>query len=154
MKIDSYEPFHIGSKFIYYVNRSALMSKIYDYYESINQKKDEALFDLNKEVIEKDIVISPKLNIVTKRKTKTSIQINFGADALNVVGNNFRTKIVQYDGIEGIYENKSSHENIIIPTRITVKPDMKVSILEIDNSSNNSRFINCNEQNNDILINF
>jgi hypothetical protein len=85
MKVDSYEPFHIGSKIIYYVDRRILINKIYNYYEEKN-KEENNIFDLNKEIVEREVVISPKINIVTNKENKTNVQMNYVSDALNVTG--------------------------------------------------------------------
>ena len=82
MKIESYEPFHIGSKFIYYVDKGYVIGKLYDYYER-NKKTG---FNLNKDVLKGDKLLSPFLDIITNPEEKLLIQMNLSANALNVIG--------------------------------------------------------------------
>lgn len=82
MEIESYEPFHIGSKFRYYVD-NLILAKLYEYYEK-NKKKD---FELNSDILSGDKYISPIINIITNKKEKLTIQLNLSANALNYIGN-------------------------------------------------------------------
>ncbi len=82
MIIESYEPFHVGSKFRYYVD-NLILAKLYEYYEK-NKKKD---FELNSDILSGDKYISPILNIITNKKEKLTIQLNLSANALNFIGN-------------------------------------------------------------------
>jgi len=81
--IESYEPYHIGSKIASYVNNRSLATKIYEHFE----KKEENNIDLNEEIFSRESLLSPVVNILTKKKEKVAIQLNLAANALNVVGN-------------------------------------------------------------------
>lgn len=83
MKIESYEPFHIGSKFIYYVDKAHLLGKLYEYYEN----NMEEGFKLNADVLKGDQSFLPIFNIITNPKEKLTLQMNLSSNALNVIGN-------------------------------------------------------------------
>ncbi|TXT61578.1 MAG: hypothetical protein BAJALOKI2v1_20031 [Promethearchaeota archaeon] len=83
MKIESYEPFHIGSKFLYYVDKGHLLGKIYEYYET---NLDEG-FELNSNILRGEQSFLPIFNILNNPKKKLTLQMNTSANALNVIGN-------------------------------------------------------------------
>lgn len=89
MKIESYEPFHIGSKFKYYVDKGHLLAKLYDYYEA----NMEEGFELNPNILKGDGSFTPVLNIITNPKEKITIQMNLSSNALNVIGNDTKKTV-------------------------------------------------------------
>lgn len=82
MKIESYEPFHIGSKLRYYVDPNHILAKLYNKFEEMNLSN----FILNPDVLSGDKLISPFLTIITNPEEKLTIQLNLSANALNVIG--------------------------------------------------------------------
>ncbi|MFX1339952.1 MAG: hypothetical protein ACFFDK_15175, partial [Promethearchaeota archaeon] len=91
MKIESYEPFHIGSKFIYYVDKAHLLAKLYEYYVT---NKDKG-FELYSDIPRGDQPFLPILNILSNPKEKLTLQMNLTANALNVIGNDPK-KVVEF----------------------------------------------------------
>ncbi len=83
MKIESYEPFHIGSKLIYYVDKGQLISKLYDHYKD----NEMSGFILNQDLLKGDKVFSPLIYIITSPEEKLTLQMNLSANALNIIGN-------------------------------------------------------------------
>ncbi len=83
MIIESYEPFHIGSKLIYYVDKGQLISKLYDHYEDNKMSG----YKLNQDVLKGDRIFSPLIDIMTNPEEKLTLQMNLSANALNVIGN-------------------------------------------------------------------
>ena len=70
--VEFYEPYHIGSKLIYYVVPQRLISKLQDYFE-----KNETGYIINKEAISKDSLISPVVVILKNEQNNVEIQINY-----------------------------------------------------------------------------
>ena len=121
MEIESYEPFHVGSKFRYYVD-NLILAKLYEYYEK-NKKKD---FELNSDILSGDKYISPILNIITNKKEKLTIQLNLSANALNFVGNEPEMVIELFNDLldnlpELGFELKSTFSFYEIITNVIVK---------------------------------
>ena len=81
--IESYEPYHIGSKIASIVNIRSLATKIFEYFEQMDS--DE--YEINYEIFGRESILNPIINILTKIKEKTSVQLNLPVAALNVVGN-------------------------------------------------------------------
>lgn len=87
MRYELYEPFHIGSKFQLHVRNMDILRAFYYYYnEEINDD-----FNLNEDIINKNIVMSPFLNILTKKKNhkkqeNLKMQLNLSINALNIIG--------------------------------------------------------------------
>ena len=89
MRYELYEPFHIGSKFQSHVRNRDILRALYYYY---NEEIDEDL-ELNEDIINKNVIMSPFLNILTKKKKEDlkkqenlKIQLNLSINALNVIG--------------------------------------------------------------------
>jgi len=121
MEIESYEPFHVGSKFRYYVD-NLILAKLYEYYEK-NKKKD---FELNSDILSGDKYISPILNIITNKKEKLTIQLNLSSNALNFVGNEPEMVIELFNDLldnlpELGFELKSTFSFYEILTNVIVK---------------------------------
>jgi len=89
MKIESYEPFHIGSKLMYYVDKGHLLAKLYEYYEA----NIEEGFELNPNILKGVGSFTPVLNIITNPKEKITIQMNLSSNALNVIGNDTKKTV-------------------------------------------------------------
>lgn len=79
--VEFYEPYHIGSKLIYYVVPQRLMNKLQDYFE-----KNETGYIINKEAISKDSLISPVVMILKNEQNNVEVQVNYSAPALNCIG--------------------------------------------------------------------
>ncbi len=81
--IESYEPYHIGSKLFHYVNLPKLVRKIQDYIE-----ENKKLFEVNRNAFSKDAILSPNVKITNKVESDLSVHLNLTASALNVASNN------------------------------------------------------------------
>jgi len=79
--VEFYEPYHIGSKLIYYVAPQRLINKLQDYFE-----KNEKGYIINKEAISKDSLISPIVVILKNEENNVEVQVNYSAPALNCIG--------------------------------------------------------------------
>jgi hypothetical protein len=86
--IESYEPFHIGSRCQYYVKKTRLVRKIINYYEKKSKSEEEKKYKLDKEIIRTGTATNPIANLVEDLEKGTSIQLNIPVNALNVVGDN------------------------------------------------------------------
>lgn len=78
LKIESYEPYHIGIKLNPYVDLDILKGKIRD---ALVKKKYEIAKELPNELTK---IGTPKEVLAVKNDTK--VELNFGARALNVIG--------------------------------------------------------------------
>jgi len=91
-----YEPYHIGSKFKFYVDKAKLVSKLQNYYEEEIEE-----YEVNPNVFNTGSLISPVMTVLVKEADKVFIQLNLLTNALNVIGNE-PTKV--YDSFKILIE--------------------------------------------------
>ncbi len=91
MKRELFEPFHIGSKFKSHVRNVDILRAFYKHFsENIDQDFED--FELNEDILTKEVLMSPFLTIITKKKKENQkqenlkIQLNLSTNALNVIG--------------------------------------------------------------------
>ena len=85
MKIESFDPFHIGSKLRYINESQSILTKLFNYYEK-DRPKD---FELQKGN-QINLFLSPTIKILSHKSENISMHFNYSSNALNVSGNNLK----------------------------------------------------------------
>ena len=88
MKIESYEPYHIGSKILYYADKQVLISRILEYYKKKNEDFEEDKYKIRNNVVYREALLESILTILIDDIDDLIVQLNLPSNALNVIGNN------------------------------------------------------------------
>lgn len=111
MNIESYEPYHIGTKLNPYINFEALAEKL-------RKELGKRGYELPKEVVTEPIKITPPITVLAT-KNEAKVELNLGAKALNVIGTSPKNVL-------GIFRELMS----ILPT-LGYEPDAAIVFHEI-----------------------
>ena len=77
-----YEPYHIGSKIKFYVDKANLISKLQNFYR---EKMSE--YEINPNVFSRENILAPTITVMANDIDNVFIQFNLSGNALNVIGN-------------------------------------------------------------------
>ncbi len=127
MKIE-YEPYHIGSKIKFYVDKITLISKLQNYY---NGKFED--YEVNPNPFNRESFLIPTITILSNDIDKIFIQVNLSGNALNIIGNEPKTVYKAFETLleslrEVGYDLKSTFSfyeiitNIILTLEIEINP--------------------------------
>lgn len=128
MKIESFDPFHIGSK-IRYINESQnILAKLFKFYEK-EAPKD---FELQKGP---QMPLSPTINILSHKSENLTMHLNYTSDALNISGRSlkktdlvvslFRELLKDLENIGFELKSTFSFYEIIANATILLENDLK-----------------------------
>lgn len=135
MKIESYEPYHIGTKLNPYINFDALKEKL-------KTELGKRGYELSKEVVTEPIKITPSREFLAT-KNNTKVELNLSAQALNVIGSAPKNVLETFNELMNLlptlgYETDAAIVFHEILANVNIKTDEKP--LEILNKSTRIKF--------------
>jgi hypothetical protein len=135
MKIESYEPYHIGTKLNPYMNFDALKEKL-------KTELGKRGYELSKEVVTEPIRIVPSREVLASKKD-TKVELNLSAQALNAIGSTPKNVLETFNELMNLlptlgYETDAAIVFHEILAGINIKTDEKP--LEILRKSTRIKF--------------